>query len=267
MLARLADVHAPEASKLLQKASGAVLHGGGAPWPAASTPYERVFAWIRAGARLDHAAHEEAAAAPEAREPERHHEGERHETRTPEAAPLPTSAAVSHRHAGRSSCRPCPRLGAGRGAAGPTFATAVHPVLMSVCAACHRAGGPAGMTRFLLSGDAARDEAIVRALVDPHAPESSLLLTKAAGQMHAGGAPLPAGDPRRAAIVAWIAGLAAPPPAAAPVPGARAPARRAGTGAERPGGRGATCLAPGAAQGRRPASRCRSGSCSTAASI
>ncbi len=74
------------------------------------------------------------------------------------------------------------------------------------------------MTRFLLSGDAARDEAIVRALVDPQAPESSLLLSKAAGQMHAGGAPLPAGDPRRAAIVAWIAGLAAPPPAAASAP-------------------------------------------------
>jgi mono/diheme cytochrome c family protein len=110
--------------------------------------------------------------------------------------------------------------------AGPTFATAVHPVLMSVCAACHRAGGPAGMTRFLLSGDAARDDAVVRALVDPRAPESSILLTKASGQMHAGGAPLPAGDPRRAAIVAWIARLAAPPPAAAPAavaPGAPAP--------------------------------------------
>ena len=75
------------------------------------------------------------------------------------------------------------------------------------------------MTRFLLSGDVAKDEAIVRALIDPRAPESSLLLTKASGQMHAGGAPLPAGDPRRAAIVAWIAGLAAPPQAAAATPG------------------------------------------------
>ena len=39
--------------------------------------------------------------------------------------------------------------------------------------------------------------------------------------MHAGGAPLPAGDARRATIVAWVAGLAAPPPAAAPVPAPR----------------------------------------------
>ena len=168
MLARFADVHAPEASKLLQKASGAVLHGGGAPWPAASAPYERVLAWIRAGARLDHAAREEAAAAPEAGEPERHPAGERHETRTPEAAPLPppgppVPAATPAVPSPAAPAPPAPVAAP----AGPTFATAVHPVLMSVCAACHRAGGPAGMTRFLLSGDAARDEAVVRALVDP----------------------------------------------------------------------------------------------------
>ena len=219
VLARLADVHAPEASKLLQKSSGAVLHGGGAPWPAGSGPYERVLAWIRAGARLDHAAREEAAAVPEARGPERHHEGERPETRTAEAAPIPPPPPPSPAAAPAVPVSAVPAPGTPVAApAGPTFAIAVHPVLMNVCALCHRAGGPAGMTRFLLSGDAARDEAIVRALVDPQAPESSLLLTKAAGQMHAGGAPLPAGDPRRAAIVAWIAGLAAPPPAAASAP-------------------------------------------------
>ena len=60
---------------------------GGAPWPAASAPYERVLAWIRAGARLDRATREESAAEPEAREREMHQEGERHETRTPAAAP------------------------------------------------------------------------------------------------------------------------------------------------------------------------------------
>jgi mono/diheme cytochrome c family protein len=230
VLARFADIHAPEASKLLQKASGAVLHGGGAPWPAASAPYERVLAWIRAGARLDHAAREEAAAEPEARERERHPEGERHETRTPDATasaapPLPAPSATP---ALPPLGAPAPTAPVAR-PAGPTFATAVHPVLMSVCAACHRAGLPAGLTRFLLSGEAARDEAVVRALVDPRAPESSLLLTKASGQMHAGGAPLPAGDPRRAAIVAWIAGLAAPSPVAAPAPGSpRAPAPASG---------------------------------------
>ena len=219
VLARFADVHAPEASKLLQKSSGAVLHGGGAPWPVGSGPYDRVLAWIRAGARLDHAAREEAAAVPEAREPERHHEGERPETRPAGAAPIPPLPSASAAPAVPVSAVPAPGTPLAA-PAGPTFAIVVHPVLMSVCALCHRTGGPAGMTRFLLSGDAARDEAVVRTLVDPRAPESSLLLTKAAGQMHAGGAPLPAGDPRRAAIVAWIAGLAAPPPTAALAPGA-----------------------------------------------
>ena len=223
-LARFADVHAPEASKLLQKSSGAVLHGGGAPWPAGSGSYERVLAWIRAGARLDHAAREEAAAVPAARAPEQHHEGERRETRTAEAAPIPPPPPPGLTAAPAVSASPFPSAVPAPGApvaapGGPTFATAVHPVLMSVCALCHRAGGPAGMTRFLLSGDVTKDEAIVRALINPQAPESSLLLTKASGQMHAGGAPLPAGDPRRAAIVAWIAGPAAPPQVAAATPG------------------------------------------------
>jgi hypothetical protein len=220
VLARFADVHDPEASKLLQKSSGAALHGGGAPWPAASAPYERVLAWIRAGARLDHAAHEEAAAGPESRAPEAHREGERHESRTSGAAPLPSPASpVPAATPAVPSPAPSAPAAPVAAPAGPTFAVTVHPILMSGCAACHRPGGPAAMTRFLLSGDAAKDEEIVRALVDPQAPAASLLLTKASGQMHAGGAPLPTGDPRQAAIAAWIAALAAPPPGATPVPG------------------------------------------------
>lgn len=223
VLARFADVHAPQTSKLLQKASGEAPHGGGAPWPTTSAPYERVLAWIRAGARLDRSTREESAAEPEAREREKSHEGERHETRTPEAAPSlppppPASAATPAVPASAVPAHGTPVAAPGR----PTFATAVHPVLMNVCAACHRTGGTAGMTRFLLSGDVAKDEAVARALVDPQAPDSSLLLTKASGQMHAGGTPLPAGDPRRAAIVAWIAELAAPPPATAAAPGTHA---------------------------------------------
>jgi hypothetical protein len=209
--ARFADVRSPEASLLLQKASGAVLHGGGAPWPSTSPSYVRVLAWIRAGARLDQAARE-AAAGPEAHGPTAHPEAEHHEPRAPHE-PVP-SPAPSATEAPPVAAPVIISQSATTKPSGPTFAAAVHPVLMSVCAACHRAGGPAGMTRFLLSGDVAKDEAIVRTLVDPQAPEGSLLLTKAAGQTHAGGAPLPAGDPRRAAIVAWIGGLTAPPPAA-----------------------------------------------------
>ncbi len=222
VLARFADARDPEASKLLQKASGAVLHGGGAPWPAGSGPYERVLAWIRAGARLDHAARAEVAAAPE---PEKHHEAARQEPRPPAAPPAPVEAPPP-------ALTPIPSPPVPAAPPASTFAAAVHPVLMSICAACHRTGGPAAMTRFLLSGDAAADEPVARALVNPRAPDTSALLVKAAGQMHGGGAPLPAGDPRREAIVAWIAGLDVPPPppvraapgvAAAPVPVAPPP--------------------------------------------
>ena len=106
----------------------------------------------------------------------------------------------------------------------PRFAATVHPVLMSACAICHRPGAPAAMTRLVLSGDAAHDEAIVRPFVDAQAPQQSLLVTKSAGQMHAGGAVLPPGDPRLEAIVAWAKGLAA---AEAPAPATEAAAASA----------------------------------------
>jgi hypothetical protein len=81
------------------------------------------------------------------------------------------------------------------------------------------------MTRLLLSGDAAHDEAAARLLIDPATPEQSLLVTKAAGEMHGGGAVLPPGDPRLATLVAWIRGLAPPPqPAATASPSAPATA-------------------------------------------
>ena len=73
---------------------------------------------------------------------------------------------------------------------------------MNACAICHRPGAPAAMTRLLLSGDAARDEAIVTPFVYVQAPEQSPLLSKARGEMHGGGACAaarrsPAGDDRR----------------------------------------------------------------------
>jgi len=224
-VARFADVHNPEASTLLKKASGAIPHGGAAPWPAGAASYARVLAWIRAGARLDGAAREAAPAEPEAQA--RTKVEHREPRSTPEPAPA-GSVASSPAPAEASAAAPPvpPSVAPTATASAPVFASAVHPVLMGVCGACHRAAGPAAMTRFLLSGDVAKDEAVVRALVDPQTPERSLLVAKASGKMHGGGAPLPAGDPRRAAIVAWIAGLAAPP-ATTPTPGTPAVAASA----------------------------------------
>jgi hypothetical protein len=235
IVVRLVDTHDPEASTLLGKVSGATIHGGGAPWPAAGTPYQRLFAWIRGGARLDSAAAAEpaatavtpraaptpsrrspppaapaaAAAAPIASPPT-----------TGEAVPaVPPASAAAAPPAAPAIAAPAARP------SGPTFAATVHPVLMSACAICHRAGAPAAMTRLVLSGDPARDEPIVRQLVDAQAPEQSLLVGKGTGHMHGGGAVLSPGDPRLDAILAWVQGLAAaeaPAPASSSAPPAAA---------------------------------------------
>src|SRR5262249_7606260 len=81
------------------------------------------------------------------------------------------------------------------------------------CGTCHRAGGMAAASRLLLGNGADADLGAARRLVDPGAPEQSLLVTKASGAvMHAGGAPLPPGSPGYAQLVAWAPGQVAPPP-------------------------------------------------------
>jgi hypothetical protein len=126
-------------------------------------------------------------------------------------------------------------------------------MMMSACAVCHRAGGPAAMTRLALSGESVHDEAVVRPFVDAQAPERSLLVSKASGQMHGGGVVLAQGDPRLEIILAWArelgaaettapaegARVAAPPSApAAAAPATAAPAPSGSAGHPGPGGPG-----------------------------
>src|SRR5437763_1740206 len=87
----VARAQSPQETKRLRKASGTALNGGGAPWPTASGPYDRVLAWIRAGARLDHAAAGVEAAAPAPDQPAGRHPGDRHEARTPLPATVPAT--------------------------------------------------------------------------------------------------------------------------------------------------------------------------------
>jgi hypothetical protein len=241
---RFVDVHNPDESPLLGKVAGITPHAGGAPWPTSSPPYQRMIAWIRGGARLD-------AAAPAAPVPPvapvvepaapRAPATRRSPTTAPPAPPSPGGEAKgAPPEAPPGPAAPAPQEAAAPAApavepTAPRFAATVEPILTSGCAVCHRPGGPAAMTRLLLSGDAAKDETTTRALVDPQAPEESLLLRKASGEMHGGGPVLPPGDPRLATIAAWVRGLAPaeiaaptpapgvavgapPPPATAPVP-------------------------------------------------
>jgi hypothetical protein len=248
-VARFVNVRDGEASALLSKVTGATLHGGGPLWPPTSAQYQRALAWIRGGARLDAAVASAPApatpgpAAPTTGRPATSAAGPRPAAKGPTGAPAEATATPAPETTAPPETPPAavpapsaaaaPALapaGAPARPAAPPFATAVHPILMSACALCHRPGGPAAMTRLLLSGDAAQDEAAVRAFVDAQAPERSPLVTKASGQMHAGGAVLPPGDARMQAILAWARGLAipaAPAAAAAATPGATSAAAAA----------------------------------------
>ena len=263
VIARFVNPRDPEASVLLGKVSGATMHAGGAPWPTAGAQYQRVLAWIRGGARLDAApkaepAPEAAAATPRvqvppARRPPSTGAGAQPADSVPvppvagePAAAPPAAAVVADPHPG-----PLPQAGEG----GRSFAAIVHPVLMNTCAICHRPGAPAAMTRLLLSGDAARDEAIVRPFVDVQAPEQSPLLAKARGEMHGGGAVLPPGDPRQAAIVAWAKGLAT---VAAPAPATEA-AAATGTPSSAPAAAMPMAPAPAGGYGAPPGAHAHGG--------
>jgi hypothetical protein len=144
----------------------------------------------------------------------------------------------------------------------PVFRGRVHRQLIQSCKVCHMVGGPAGATRFVLGGDARPDFASTRPLVDTANARAGLLLTKGAGQAHAGGAPLPEGSPGYRVLFAWVVAGArldapaeavaatAPPAAGAAVAGAGVaatpPPRRSRGGGGRPPRTGGAPV-PGAA--------------------
>ena len=78
------------------------------------------------------------------------------------------------------------------GPAAPSFSRAVHPLFVTTCKPCHAPGAPGGVSRLLLSGDAAADHKVIARFVNARNPEASVLLGKVSGAtMHAGGAPWP----------------------------------------------------------------------------
>ena len=106
----------------------------------------------------------------------------------------------------------------------------MHPLLVRTCAGCHGPVGTAAATRLVLSGEVAADYAKVRPLVNPAAPAASPLLTKATGELHAGGPVLRVGGAEHALLLGWVTGgaverfaarsaLAASVPMTAAVPG------------------------------------------------
>ena len=91
-----------------------------------------------------------------------------------------------------------------------SYAADVHPLLISGCQSCHRSGGTAGDTRFVLSGETSGDYSTSAALVDEANPSQSRILRKASGQGHGGGAIYAADSPEYQTLLAWASGGALP---------------------------------------------------------
>lgn len=102
--------------------------------------------------------------------------------------------------------------GGGEGDAGSSLSHAsdVQPLLIDGCQSCHRTGGSAGDTGFVLEGDAEQDFLLATSLVDVGNPPASRLLRKAAGQGHGGGAIYGQGTPEYQTLLTWISQGAAP---------------------------------------------------------
>ncbi|HVX93742.1 MAG TPA: hypothetical protein VHK47_02435 [Polyangia bacterium] len=199
---------APASSALLRKSAGQ-MHGGGAPWPADGDAHARVLAWIARGAHLDGANAPSVVAPTPGSGPAPRPAAARAPVATP--APAPTFP----REASAATSAEAPPVAAGVSAPSPRVDD-VHAILTTACAGCHAPPGPGSMTRLVLSGDEAADLSAARALIDPAAPARSLLVTKASGELHAGGVVLREDDPRRARLVAWAGSFAAPAAPATP---------------------------------------------------
>jgi hypothetical protein len=196
----------PVASTLLTKAAGQA-HGGGALWPVDGEAHARVLAWIAKGARLDGPAAPAPVAAPA---PPNAPIARPATPRPLPPAPGPTSAeapAVETPPVGAPATGDATVVDTVAQAAPVVIsrpATGIAPLLGAACLACHNARGTAAATRFVLSGDPAADEAAARSMLDATAPARSPLVTKATGDLHGGGVVLPPGDPRLAALLAWV---------------------------------------------------------------
>jgi len=97
------------------------------------------------------------------------------------------------------------------GPAGPTFERSVYPILETYCQHCHQAGGAAGGTYLILTGNASMDRVMVEALVVPGDPSTSLLLRRATGDFHYPGQIFTPDSLEYDTIASWISSLPAEP--------------------------------------------------------
>jgi hypothetical protein len=87
-----------------------------------------------------------------------------------------------------------------------TYTTDVKPILMARCGSCHSGTNlPAAVNAYGLTfNDDVTDHQETVNRTNPQTPDASLLLTKATGAAHGGGAILTAGSAEHTTIIQWI---------------------------------------------------------------
>jgi hypothetical protein len=90
-----------------------------------------------------------------------------------------------------------------------SFEKLVYPILEINCSDCHSAVGQAFRTKYVLTGNAQVDRAMVVALVTPGNPANSLLLTQQSNLSHPGGPAIATDSLEYQTISNWILGLSA----------------------------------------------------------
>jgi hypothetical protein len=220
----LIDLRNPAASLLLAKATAAVVHGGGPTLAAGSENHRRLIKWIAGGAALDAGGADASAVAvaPVVRSQARPAAGNVAAPRVPPAVPVPVSAPSpppSPSMKEPPAETPAALPGAAQ-VADPAAAvvTAFHQQLGQTCLPCHRAGGPAAMSHFVLDGQIEADLVAAARFVDATHSSGSALAIKASGQGHGGGPVWPPGSDGAQALAKW---LAAGAPTVVPAPLAR----------------------------------------------
>lgn len=178
----------PDTSALYLEATG-VKHGGGKVLDPGSEDARLLSSWIAGGARLGAkpAAVAEPTPPPVASD-----------SRTAAPTPQRPSGAAPVEHAPAGDAPPSLEAADAAAAApevpaegpavaaysGPTFARDIHALLVANCAACHEPDAMAHGSAYALQADPKAHYAAVRPLVDPAAPETSLLYARAAGVEH-----------------------------------------------------------------------------------
>lgn len=199
---QLVSTSNPKTSVLLRKASGDG-HGGGTTYPVGSAKYKNLLQWIEGGAIKGSSGGAKPTPAP-APTPTPTPEGSKPKPKPKpkpgfEHAPGPDEPA-SEVELPDLAEPPPPSIGSPLTAYDPTIAQ----ILQDRCGSCHAADAFAGSGAFGLHGDPQYDYETVLALVDPGNPDGSVLLVKARGEGHGGGATLTVDSDDYGELFDWI---------------------------------------------------------------